>query len=234
MKYIIIRSGTNKYYHTSNPINRDSILRNGLLPKLGDQLLGDKKKYRPSIFLTKKSGLFDSTWDDDIWEIDTKGLKNRFFKDKNYDSKDYIYTLEPIPKDNIRLVYKGSGKDKLKPEKPSIIDNIIKKISKKINLSRLGVCNLAIELITKELLKHKITDFKITEGYVSFKDGLRGSNKHTWIIYKGMNIDPTIKQFENWGADISTVKYRKGKLFSPEEYLEYSKLYPIDRSKFLI
>jgi hypothetical protein len=68
-----------KLYHKSNPIFRKSILRNGLIPKVGEcySLYWEgktDKELTPYIFMydheTIEDGEYDSTYDDDIYAIE--------------------------------------------------------------------------------------------------------------------------------------------------------------------
>lgn len=108
-------------YHTSNPINRESILKNGLVVGVGDSYsiyVGmDKDKIIPSIFASNtydKKLWFDSTWDDDVWEIDTTKISNEWFIDKHFGEKFnlFIITFDNIPNHAIKLIYEGSGDSK--------------------------------------------------------------------------------------------------------------------------
>lgn len=106
-------------YHVGNPRNRENILANGLSPKKGEQLYGNKESYKPSIYLTDAKSpaeLFDSTYDDDVYAVTTTGLANKFFKDPNYEKNtNHIVTFDGIPAENIKLIHEGTGveKDKL-------------------------------------------------------------------------------------------------------------------------
>jgi hypothetical protein len=99
-------------YHVSNPCFRDSILKNGLIPKTGpsykahyeDKTMGD------AIFVSLKNN-YDSTYDDDRYEISLSQEEFEmldFKKDKEV--ADALYTNNPIPRKSIKLFYKGSGK----------------------------------------------------------------------------------------------------------------------------
>ena len=108
--------------HSSNPLNRDSISKHGIKSSLGEcySIYADvnyKKgeKCIPAVFATnslKKRELFDSTYDDDLWVIDTEIANVQWYKDAHFGSEDkHIVTFEDIPVESIRLVYKGTGKD---------------------------------------------------------------------------------------------------------------------------
>ena len=110
----------NKYvYHTSNPIFRDKISEEGLIPKYkSESWLSDTKIDGQVIFAVNsdnKKDWWNSTYDDDIYRIDTTNLKNKWYKDPNFNDGIYksnypaIITFDKIPVDSIQLIYKGSG-----------------------------------------------------------------------------------------------------------------------------
>lgn len=105
--------------HTSNPVWRDNIKETGLQTSVGDcyqQHVGGDIKCRPSIFATdsvKRKDIFDSTYDDDIWLIDTECAGVSWYKDKHFEGGDYkhhIVTFDNILPECITLIYKGTGK----------------------------------------------------------------------------------------------------------------------------
>lgn len=104
----------NKYvYHTSNPIFRDKISKEGLIPKgksenwLSDTKIGGKVIF--AVNSDNEEDWWDSTYDDDIYRIDTTKLKNRWYVDPNFDLEDKrIITFEKIPLNSMKLIYKGS------------------------------------------------------------------------------------------------------------------------------
>lgn len=102
-------------YHKSNPFFRDNISEEGLTPKgKSETWLSDTKINSEVIFATNSDNpddWFNSTWDDDIYKIDTRGLKNQWFKDPNFtNGHHHIITPQSIPNSAIKLIYKGSGK----------------------------------------------------------------------------------------------------------------------------
>ena len=109
----------NKYvYHTSNPIFRDRISKEGLIPKeKGETWLSDTNIDGEVIFAVNsdnKEDWWDSTYDDDIYKIDTTNLNNKWYNDPNFDLEDKrIITFENIPLNSIKLIYKGTGSDTL-------------------------------------------------------------------------------------------------------------------------
>lgn len=108
----------NRYvYHASNVSNRDRIEKVGILPYRGVQWFEDTLIKGKAVFATNsenKSDWFDSTWDDDIWRIDTSKIKNvKWFMDPNVDNGVWIYTKSSIPRNAIEMIKVGTGKDLL-------------------------------------------------------------------------------------------------------------------------
>lgn len=112
----------NKVYHKASPFLRKKIQKEGLIPNVGDSYsshwygTGEEDTLTPVIFAYDKDiQELDTTYDDDIWEIDTSKLKKeKWDKDKDeymYDGFGSIVYSENIPKDAIKLIYKGTGKD---------------------------------------------------------------------------------------------------------------------------
>jgi hypothetical protein len=110
--------------HASSRENRDSISEYGIRAVLGecymiyaDSNYDEDDECVPAVFATdslKKKDMFDSTYDDDIWVIDTERAGVQWYKDAHFDGGDYkhhIVTFEDIPVDAIRLIYKGTGQD---------------------------------------------------------------------------------------------------------------------------
>lgn len=103
-------------YHKSNPYFRDEISRIGLIPKgKSETWLSDTKINGKVIFATNsdnKNDWFDSTYNDDIYQIDTSKLNNEWFNDPNFGFKSdnkHVITFQPIPLNAIKLIYKGDG-----------------------------------------------------------------------------------------------------------------------------
>lgn len=108
--------------HSSNKSNRDSIMDYGIRTGLGDCYLthaaseySDEEECVPAVFATnslKKRDMFDSTYDDDIWVIDTERANVQWYKDAHFDDKyKHIVTFDDIPRDSIKLIHKGTGQD---------------------------------------------------------------------------------------------------------------------------
>ena len=105
----------NFVYHKSNPIFRNEIKRNGLIPKRkSESWLSNTPIEGKVIFATNSDNpndWFDSTYDDDTYKINTTIIKNKWYPDPNFSGNhNHIITFEPIPSQAIQLIYKGSGK----------------------------------------------------------------------------------------------------------------------------
>ena len=103
-------------YHKSNPGFRDAISKVGLIPKgKSATWLSDTRIPGKVIFVTDSANeddWFDSTYDDDVYKIDTSKLNNVFYKDPNFSWKSsfkHLITYEPIPASALELIYKGTG-----------------------------------------------------------------------------------------------------------------------------
>jgi hypothetical protein len=111
----------NKYvYHKSNIKFREEISKFGLITKgKSETWLSDTEIDGNVIFATNsdnKKDWFDSTYDDDIYQIDTTKINNKWFLDPNFTwekSPKHIITFDNIPLTSISLIYKGSGTDLL-------------------------------------------------------------------------------------------------------------------------
>ena len=109
----------NKYvYHTSNPGFRGKISKEGLRVKsksvtwLSDTNINGKVIF--AVNSDNKKDWWDSTYDDDIYKIDTTNLNNKWYNDPNFDLEDKrIITFENIPLNSIKLIHKGTGLDPL-------------------------------------------------------------------------------------------------------------------------
>lgn len=104
-------------YHTSNPIFREKISFKGLTPKgRSEAWLSYTKIEGEVIFAVNsndKKDWWNSTYDDDIYRIDTTNLTNKWYNDPNFGVNDKrIITFEPIPKSAIQLIYKGTGESR--------------------------------------------------------------------------------------------------------------------------
>lgn len=109
----LIEVKPNKYvYHTSNPFFRDKISKEGLITKSKSETwLSDTKINGKVIFAVNsdnKKDWWDSTYDDDIYRIDTTNLGIKWYNDPNFNLDDKrIITFNNIPYNSIKLIYKG-------------------------------------------------------------------------------------------------------------------------------
>lgn len=103
-------------YHKSSINNRTSILKDGLKPMVGDSYFchwNCKEGLPPLIFLYDRCVLeYDSTYDDDIYRIDTNKLdKRRLTTDPDKNMKGcYVYSIGIQPT-SIDIIFQGTGKD---------------------------------------------------------------------------------------------------------------------------
>lgn len=93
-------------YHTSNPVFRDKISKEGLIPKgKSETWLSDTNIDGKVIFVVnsnKEDYRFDSTYDDDIYRIDTTKLNNKWYNDPNFDDGLHLITFDKIPLNSIK------------------------------------------------------------------------------------------------------------------------------------
>ncbi len=116
-------------YHKSPPQWRNNIRKMGLLVDVGECYKTYSENFteeecKPAIFATdseNKNDWFYSTWDDDVWRIDTEIADVKWFKDRHFDYENmkhldyvenkHIVTFEDIKPEALKLIYKGTGKD---------------------------------------------------------------------------------------------------------------------------
>jgi hypothetical protein len=104
--------------HKSNPMFRDNIMSEGLKVKDGECYkiyVGYGIQCKPAIFATNsinERAWFDSTYDDDVWFIDTTKIPDvKWFIDRHFGStKKHIVTFQNIPSEALTLKYEGSGR----------------------------------------------------------------------------------------------------------------------------
>ena len=110
----LIEVQPNKYlYHTSNPRFRNAISKKGLLPMgLSGSWLSDTKIKGKVIFAVNsdnKEEWWNNDYNDDIYKIDTSNLENKWFNDPNFlNDSIHIITFEKIPRNAIKMIYKGN------------------------------------------------------------------------------------------------------------------------------
>ena len=106
-------------YHKAPITARQSIMKNGLIPSVGDSYKAhwnDREDLKPYVFLydhnTVNNGEYDSTYDDDIYAVDVSQLdtKHIFNDPDNGMNGCFVYDI-PIPTSAIKLVYKGTEGD---------------------------------------------------------------------------------------------------------------------------
>jgi hypothetical protein len=104
--------------HKSNPVWRENIKLTGLQVSVGEcyqEYVGGDMDCEKSIFATdslNELDQFDSTYDDDIWLINTECANVTWYKDKHFEGGNYKYhivTFENISPDCIKLIHKGTG-----------------------------------------------------------------------------------------------------------------------------
>ena len=146
--------------HKSNPMFRDKIMEEGLKVRAGECYkiyVGYGVKCKPAIFATNstnKRAWFDSTYDDDIWFIDTRMIPEvKWYKDKHFEStKKHIVTFQDIPKEAITLKYEGTGssEDVLKswPEdSPNLYESIKRILKEETNLIKMIRRRVPVEVL---------------------------------------------------------------------------------------
>jgi hypothetical protein len=134
--------------HKSNPMFRDKIMSDGLKVKACECYkiyVGYGTKCKPAIFATNstnKRSWFDSTYDDDIWFIDTRMIPDvKWYKDRHFEStKKHIVTFQDIPREAITLHYEGTGSGDVKKwgkDSPNLFESIRRILREKIEIESL-------------------------------------------------------------------------------------------------
>jgi hypothetical protein len=145
--------------HKSSPVWRESILKTGLQASAGECYkiyAGYGEKCIPAIFATNsinKRAWFDSTYDDDVWAINTELIPNvKWYKDRHFESsKKHIVTFDNIPSEAIELMREGTGRDLVRESSENKdMDNDIEKNLKVISMllkqvSWEGLCDIWVE-----------------------------------------------------------------------------------------
>jgi hypothetical protein len=181
-----------KVFHQSNPIYRNKIEEQGLKVRAGECYTiysGRDEKCIPAIFATNSSNKrdwFDSSYDDDVWEIDTTKIPNvKWYKDRHFEGGDYehhIVTFKNIPRDAIKLIYEGSGEDSglMESESKSVKEKSLIKIIEKEGLyDFIEMTGLDFNKV-RSLLRHVENPKEILKQYIREfvleHDGSGGSN----------------------------------------------------------
>jgi len=145
--------------HKSNPKFRDRISNEGLKARAGECYkiyVGYGEKCIPAIFATNstnKRAWFDSTYDDDVWTINTELIPNvKWYKDRHFESyKKHIVTFDNIPLEAIELMREGTGRDMIRESSENKdMTNDIEKNLKAIRMllkqvSWEGLCDILVE-----------------------------------------------------------------------------------------
>jgi len=111
-----------KLHHYSTYKNRESIQKNGLLPKVGRQTANYMSHNFPDVepvpmvFAQDPShGNFFGVYGSDLWEIDLNQINNNWYHDpihKDDENKwGFFVTLDPIPPSAIRLISSDEQRD---------------------------------------------------------------------------------------------------------------------------
>jgi hypothetical protein len=166
--------------HKSNPMFRDKIMENGLEVRAGECYkiyVGYGVKCKPAIFATNstnKRAWFDSTYDDDIWEINTEMIPDvKWYKDRHYESRSkHIVTFQDIPKEAITLKYEGTGSGdhkKWDKDSPNLYESIKKILREEVNESKFFRRRVDLDKVKKLLPINSQQVFYETESFDQFK-----------------------------------------------------------------
>ena len=152
--------------HTSNPLWRDNIELTGLQTSVGDcyrQYVGGDTPCKEAIFATdssKEEDAYDTTYDDDIWLIDTDCAGVDWYKDRHFDDGDYkkhIVTFNNISPDCLKLIYKGTGGD--------ITENVIIVKENKVidTISNMGIYDAVRYFGGYDKLRQMMGDYELSK-----------------------------------------------------------------------
>jgi hypothetical protein len=186
--------------------------------------VGYGEKCIPAIFATNstnKRSWFDSTYDDDVWEIDTTKISNvKWYKDRHYESRSkHIVTFQDIPKEAIKLIYEGSGKDS------GLMESINKSEEKKLKLVKEMIYSLfdEVEFIEVDTNYEGKPLIKI---YHDVED--TAANYDNWFTHR---IIDEIKEMTGDGVILSPYwaarwdwKYKNADFYIDVEKIEYDNL----------
>jgi len=219
--------------HKSNPMFRDKIIKNGLKVRAGECykiFVGYGVKCKPAIFATNstnKRAWFDSTYDDDIWEINTEMIPDvKWYKDRHYESRSkHIVTFQDIPKEAITLKYEGTGSGDVKKwdkDSPNIVRESIKKVLKE---ETEGIDSFLDEISSKHNMSDELKDFVkqfIEESdckrinFSRFKMGVMGLALESGVLINSVSLNHPLPfllflifhevahqyQFKKYGEDV--------------------------------
>ena len=160
--------------HKSNPKFRDRISNEGLKASAGECYkiyAGYGEKCIPAIFATNsinKRAWFDSTYDDDVWAINTELIPNvKWYKDRHFESsKKHIVTFDNIPSEAIELMREGTGKDLMgeSSENKDMTNDIEKNLK-------------AIRMLLKQVSWEGLCDIWVEYNYVDKEYEIRSKSK---------------------------------------------------------
>lgn len=99
-------------YHVSNPVYRESILKNGLIPQVGESYImhrGENEILPPVVFLSINND-YDTTWDDDRYEVTLYINKFILKPDLSPHLIDKSFMCHnAIPPACLKLIHRGTG-----------------------------------------------------------------------------------------------------------------------------
>jgi hypothetical protein len=228
--------------HKSNPMFRDNIMSEGLKVKDGECYkiyVGYGIQCKPAIFATNsinERAWFDSTYDDDIWFIDTTIIPDvKWYKDRHFEStKKHIVTFQNIPSESLTLKYEGSGRDDFLEEsmseelnngKPSFLSAI-----KKFGLyyfmetTQIPFTDIILKIgePTRDIIERYIIDFIMDEGETHHY-----GNDYVSELYVDINLYLTgLKVIDKVISDgnlleIEVTEYERGHYGYNEEVANY-------------
>ena len=166
--------------HKSNPIFRDNIMSEGLKVKDGECYkiyVGYGTKCKPAIFATNstnKRAWFDSTYDDDIWEINTEMIPDvKWYKDRHFESiKKHIVTFQNIPSEALTLKYEGSGRNDFLEEsiRRIISEELLIEGNIEIPQSEINKAGILLDLIKSKIDIYRENTMTYHSPMVDFKN----------------------------------------------------------------
>lgn len=113
-----VRVKPQRYVYHFSMEDKESILKNGLQPRRSDSSKSWKNpalSYPPAVFAIND---YSTLWSAGAcFEIDTQGLKNRWWRDLNFRTGPAIMTFDPIPADHIRLISNAERSEREKARK---------------------------------------------------------------------------------------------------------------------
>ncbi len=227
--------------HKSSPVWRENILKTGLQVSTGDCYkiyVGYGIKCKPAIFATNsinERAWFDSTYDDDVWFIDTTKIPDvKWFIDRHFGStKKHIVTFQNIPSEALTLKYEGSGRsedflEESMSEKPSFLSAI-----KKFGLyyfmetTQIPFTDIILKIgePTRDIVERYIIDFIMDEGDTHYYGDADGEFYVTIDLYlTGMKVIDKVITDGNL-LEIEIIEYERAHGYNEEvaNYINESK-----------